>query len=748
MQTNKLETQPDNQLASYLPKAMSVSMSTAGGAIMGGLPGALVGLTTSIADEYLISNQKTENHYLTTTAFWSQIAIAPISFFMGNSSSALSSGLKATAALTTGTAFSYFGEDFLSFEKQTKYVLETLLTINKLFDPEKIISTCELQQIWELAIKDPKEAWIRLKRDAHYIYNNEFICKIAKSNSLLMAKVLAENLFLYFIASYSISPFITPTLSQEFSHLFTSKEALSTKLNSLTNSTQILSKYFQKGLQILTLFLFKQIITSYLSVKQNIVNKTLITSILRKSTELFLTKNQLKDCLNTQTGRQILQDYFNDVWSASEGGLVLFNRITSDAFNALISFSYLSQFSLSPILPYISTLFPLKLVLQKLTQEKSTLLTSQWGKKIKLFNQTAEIAHEIEEISLRDGQAFIRYKYDQMTHEQSQIEKRLNYVTKIVELFKQCTGIVNQMIDTAYYGYALLEGFLKINQLPLLLQSQDHIYQFLISPSQKELESIDVKQSSERVEKLITMLMTPEISTLTKTYDQSNKIIFEDYNLKLDMSPLVNINYLELLPTKRYAITGKSGCGKTSTLIDLKDGVVGDLSSSGKITIGYMPHEVMFINQSIYTPKDSTLLETIYFPNIVDTLTDDETKLLKERILYFFELLDIDAFVNEEDVDVGLSSRLDDLEYKLSGGQKKKVAIIQAILKQPKVLILDESFAGLDPKSLITVQKALLKYLPDTMMLVVDHHAHNNNSLNFYDQEVHFGDNKVDVLDI
>ncbi|MCH9633619.1 MAG: hypothetical protein S4CHLAM7_03500 [Chlamydiae bacterium] len=95
-------------------------------------------------------------------------------------------------------------------------------------------------------------------------------------------------------------------------------------------------------------------------------------------------------------------------------------------------------------------------------------------------------------------------------------------------------------------------------------------------------------------------------------------------------------------------------------------------------------------------------------------------------------------FTESSDNESTLAAKLDSEEVQLSGGQCKKIGIIQAILAQPDLLIMDETFTGLDQNSLIKCQKALKKYLPNCLFLVVDHHIEDNNFDQFYDFEVNF----------
>ena len=73
--------------------------------------------------------------------------------------------------------------------------------------------------------------------------------------------------------------------------------------------------------------------------------------------------------------------------------------------------------------------------------------------------------------------------------------------------------------------------------------------------------------------------------------------------------------------------------------------------------------------------------------------------------------------------------------------------IVSALIKKPDILILDEIFNGLDEGSTKKVQQMLKKHLPNTLMLIVDHHAKDNN-YDFYNQELHFSEKRITVSDI
>ncbi len=96
-------------------------------------------------------------------------------------------------------------------------------------------------------------------------------------------------------------------------------------------------------------------------------------------------------------------------------------------------------------------------------------------------------------------------------------------------------------------------------------------------------------------------------------------------------------------------------------------------------------------------------------------------------------------------MDLGtLITHLSDKNYDVinapSGGQKKKIGIIKAIISNPKILILDEVFANLDKISIENAQQALKEFLPETLILVVHHDGKSHDYNNFYDQYINLED--------
>ena len=79
----------------------------------------------------------------------------------------------------------------------------------------------------------------------------------------------------------------------------------------------------------------------------------------------------------------------------------------------------------------------------------------------------------------------------------------------------------------------------------------------------------------------------------------------------------------------------------------------------------------------------------------------------------------------------------------VSGGQKQRLCIAHALLKNPKVLILDDSTSAVDTKTDAAIQRAFAEYIPDTTKIII---AQRVSSVQNADKIVVLNDGKIDAV--
>ena len=138
-----------------------------------------------------------------------------------------------------------------------------------------------------------------------------------------------------------------------------------------------------------------------------------------------------------------------------------------------------------------------------------------------------------------------------------------------------------------------------------------------------------------------------------------------------------------------FGFLGPNGAGKTTTVKVLTTMMK---PTAGEVSIGGFPAReepakarelIGVVQQHIALDKDISVRENIICRALLHKIPRDEIKVRMEELC--------DA--------IGLTPYLDKIANNLSGGWKRKVAIISALMHYPKVLFLDEPTAGLDTQS-------------------------------------------------
>ena len=151
---------------------------------------------------------------------------------------------------------------------------------------------------------------------------------------------------------------------------------------------------------------------------------------------------------------------------------------------------------------------------------------------------------------------------------------------------------------------------------------------------------------------------------------------------------------VEIPANQITVLQGPSGAGKT-TLIDLLIGF--HRAQSGAVKIGSEAIENIDIlkwrSMIGYVPQELTLLHDTVRANI--TLLDPQ--ISEEQVSMALQLSGVDAFLPQ--LPQGLDTDVGEFGGKLSGGQRQRIALARALVKDPKVLILDEVTSALDPET-------------------------------------------------
>lgn len=730
--TSKIES-------SWASSMVSIGMSAATGAIVAGPIGAAVGISASIIDECLMHHQVTQKHYLSTGMFWSACVINPATSFLLPQ---LSLPLQAVSSLVSSTALSYFSEDFLDFKTKIDLPLDAFMQVNRFFDEKEILSKKELKKIYNLSFQDPLAALKCIYNDCKALWNNPFFIATAKWNALALLDIATNQLFLQLLAGYAGNMFV-------FSLINNYKELFQNPATFLFTSH--FKDYFLEAGKMLLIYFAKSGIEFWSQNKRFQLHAKQFAIVLDKAAQITLERG--RDILSDEKGEEILSGLIQSLWELMANGVEKLTPVATEASQFLFALHHVTKLSSDALFPYSLSLLPMQMLLKKISDQSKEATTQLSKATMDVWDMKYEIKKNIELIGLKDAEEFMSYYHSSLVAKENQLKKVVEYQTATEKKSQEAKQLFHEMVDVAYFGSKILSKQIDVSQIPLIKNAINDLSSFLLSTIKVETQMQDIALAKERINLLFSIL------SKTSTYEHrahhtlndQNAVIFKNYTLFLDGKKLLQLDNCRFNVGGCYAITGSSGCGKTSALIDLKIGVQGALSSQGEISLPIIEDrepKVLFVDQNVYLPRNFSLLEGIYFPQIIHTLLPEEVALLKEKTISLFKEVEIDEFILDEEQDKGLIARLDSLDYKLSGGQLRKIAIIQAIFYQPDILILDETFVGLDAKSVALLQKIIKKYLPNVTILSVDHHARDNNYSGFYDKEVQFSQKGSSIMSI
>ena len=185
------------------------------------------------------------------------------------------------------------------------------------------------------------------------------------------------------------------------------------------------------------------------------------------------------------------------------------------------------------------------------------------------------------------------------------------------------------------------------------------------------------------------------------------------YASKADTKVLDNVN-VHIASGETVGIIGGTGSSKSSfvQLIPRLYDVTGGEVMLGGVDVRSYDLDTLRNSVAMVLQKNElfsgTISENLRWGN--ENATDDEIK-------HACELAQADEFVSA--MPDGYNTYIEQGGTNVSGGQKQRLCIARALLKNPKVLILDDSTSAVDTHTDALIQKGLSQYMPDTTKIII-----------------------------
>ena len=247
------------------------------------------------------------------------------------------------------------------------------------------------------------------------------------------------------------------------------------------------------------------------------------------------------------------------------------------------------------------------------------------------------------------------------------------------------------------YGVQMLSSLMMLAMIAVMLTMS-------VESASRITEVLDRKPS----------LVSPEdgIKTVKNGEIEFNDVSFK-YSENAEKFALSNIN-LKIESGQTIGIIGSTGSSK-STLVNLIPRLY-DVSE-GSVTVG--GEDVR--NYDLKVLRDSVAMvlqkNVLFSGSIKENMRWGNKNATDEEIEEACRLAQADEFI--QSFPDKYDSKIEQGGVNVSGGQKQRLCIARALLKKPKILILDDSTSAVDTKTDALIRKAFKDYIPDTTKIII-----------------------------
>jgi len=418
---------------------------------------------------------------------------------------------------------------------------------------------------------------------------------------------------------------------------------------------------------------------------------------------------------NKEHAGKLLNHIRNDIADASDLSV---NQLLSEAVRNILTIVFLSY-----SVAHINFIMLIVVITVAIIYY---VLLNKFGKKTKQFSQSvreekSNVSIAIEESisSIREVVAYNRQDF-QLKHYEEKfsdyfkailkqglftikilfVSEPFLYGTKLVSILFGGMGVISNKISLGEF----VVGFSFVDQL---VTEMGQLFQQALT-GKKLVASVESIQSvmGKASEKFGSNDFSGDIESIQ----------FKDvtFSYSPDSAPVLSNLSMDFPIGKKIAIVGKSGCGK-STIVQLL--IRSYLPDSGEVSINGVPVNhygkkytdkvSMVFQQPHFIP--SSIKENLIFDKEYDQL--DIENICKEMLCHDF----IVGFPDQYETQVG------ERGSSLSGGEKQRLALSRAILKNTEVLILDEATSALDTETEFQVQKNIDKLRKGKTTIIIAH---------------------------
>ncbi len=427
-----------------------------------------------------------------------------------------------------------------------------------------------------------------------------------------------------------------------------------------------------------------------------------------------------------------IQDYsFSNIEKFSSSSLV--TRLTTDVNNLQMTYQMLIRIAVRAPLMFIFSLFmvftinsKLSLIFLVIAPILGFLLFYIANRAHPLFESVFRTYDDLNN-SVQENVRGIRV-VKSYVQEETEIKKFNSVSSKIYKNFMKAEKLVvlntpimrlciyTSIIIISYIGSKfVIGGTLTTGELTGVITYAAQILNSLMMLSMIYVTCIISIPSMERIVEVLNETPTIRNSNKKLTEVKDGSIIFSDVSFAYtkDKNVLKNIN-LNIKSGEMIGIIGGIGSSK-STLVNLIPRLYDVTSGSIKIgNVDVRDYDIKSLRDSVAVVLQKNVL---FSGTIADNLKWGNKEATIEDFDRVCKIACCDEFISK--FPDGYDTYIDQGGTNVSGGQKQRLCIARALLKHPKIIILDDSTSAVDTKTDAIIRKSFREKIPDVTKIII-----------------------------
>ena len=387
------------------------------------------------------------------------------------------------------------------------------------------------------------------------------------------------------------------------------------------------------------------------------------------------------------------------------------------SLNILASFIILGTNIISILIPYF-----FEIDMQRI-KEKSILGLRQ------LNTAFYDIIEGISTIKRYSVEKNINNKMESISSDEQKYAYRYSIKNAVLEISMGAISFISQFLIYYVVISSIISGKETIGAFIAILQLSDLLIYPINTISSYLITVFSIKKVKNDLFETLSDCEFEE-----NEQERVEKIEFENVSFSYNKNKYIIDNFSNVFESgKKYLIRGQNGSGK-STILKLLFGELenysGNIRINGKNIKDYpdISKNLVYVEQNSFLFNENIVSNITLFKNFEDNLIYDilnkvnlDKKLIENR-----------------------NENLNELNLSISGGEKQKIIIARALLRNSNFLVFDEAMSNIDKNSISIIEKMILS--DENLGFINISHNYSEENVKMYDYILEFTGEKINIL--